>query len=87
MENSQKTLENSINTDVFLLPKLSLICKIKIKRQAQEIVGLEKQVSWFKQQFNLANQRQFSNLRKLSMNLSMFDEKIAASSEDTTMSR
>jgi transposase len=84
MGNSQKTLENSRNSDIFTSEIITDL-QDTIKKQAQEIVELEKQVSWFKQQFSLASQRQFgkSSETSSSMNLSMFDEKIAASSEDT----
>lgn len=84
MDNSQKTLENSTNTDLFTL---SIIAELqdaiisnqsKIEKQSQEINELEKQVTWFKQQFQLASQRQFgkSSETSTSMNLSMFDEKM-----------
>jgi transposase len=90
MENSQKTLENSINTDVFTF---SIIAELqdaiisnrsKIEKQSQEINELEKQVAWFKQQFKLASHRQFgkSSETSSSMSLSMFDEKMTVNSED-----
>ena len=83
MENLQKTLENSVNPDIFTAEIITDL-QDKIIKQAQEILELEKQVSWFKQQFSLASQRQFgkSSETSSSMNLSMFDEKIAASDED-----
>jgi hypothetical protein len=50
----------------------------------QEINELEKQVAWFKQQFQLASLRQFgkSSETSLSMNLSIFDEKMTMNGED-----
>lgn len=90
MENSPKTLENSINTDVFTLSIIAdlqdaiISNQSKIEKQSQEINELEKQVAWFKQQFQLASQRQFgkSSETSSSMNLSMFDEKMTVNGED-----
>lgn len=93
MENSQIILDNGINTDIFAL---SIIAELqdevisnqsKIEKQSQEINSLEKQVAWLKQQFNLANQRKFgkSSETSSSMNLSLFDEKMADNSDDLTV--
>jgi transposase len=87
MENSQKIVENSLNLDGFTFEIFSGLQE-KITKQSQEIVELEKQVSWFKQQFKLASQRQFgkSSETSSSMNLSMFDEKMTANNTDADAS-
>jgi transposase len=90
MENLQKTPENSINIDIFAF---GIIAKLQdevisyhstIEKQSQEINALEKQVAWFKEQFQLASQRQFgkSSETTSSMNLSMFDEKMTENGSD-----
>lgn len=83
MENLQKTHENSGNIDIFT-PEIITELQDKIKKQAHEIIELEKEVAWFKQQFKLANQRQFgkSSETSSSMTLSMFDEKMAKNEAD-----
>lgn len=80
----QKQQENSDNFDIYT-PEIITDLKEKIKKQSQEINELEKQVAWFKQQFQLASQRQFgkSSETSSSMNLSMFDEKMTANVEDS----
>jgi hypothetical protein len=77
MENLTNSLENSLNFNIFTFEIIS-DQQSKIERQSQEIAELEKQVSWFKQQFKLASQRQFgkSSETSSSINLSMFDEKM-----------
>jgi transposase len=79
----QKQQENSANIDIHT-PEIITDLKEKIKKQSQEINELEKQVAWFKQQFQLASQRQFgkSSETSSSMNLSMFDEKMTVNGED-----
>src|SRR3990167_9463417 len=79
----QKQQENSANFDIYT-PEIITGLKEKIKKQSQEINELEKQVAWFKQQFQLASLRQFgkSSETSTSMNLSMFDEKMMANGED-----
>lgn len=83
MENLQKTLENSLNLDIFAL---NLIAELQdeIVANQQEITVLEKQVAWFKEQFKLANQRKFgkSSETSTSVNLSLFDEKMAAENKE-----
>ena len=83
MKYSQKTLENSLNFDIFTF-EIIADQQSRIEKQSQEIVELEKQVAWFKQQFKLASQRQFgkSSETSSSMNLSMFDEKMKMDSKD-----
>jgi transposase len=84
MENSQKTLENSLKFDIFALGIISelqdeiVTNQSKIEKQSQAIHELEKQVSWFKQQFKLSSQRQFgkSSETSSSINLTLFDEKM-----------
>src|SRR5690606_7217250 len=74
----QKQQENSINIDVFTLGIISelqdeiISNQSTIEKQSQEINELEKQIAWFKQQFQLASQRQFgkSSETSSSMNLS-----------------
>lgn len=83
MKRLQKQQENSDKFDIYT-PEIVTGLKEKIKKQSQEINELEKQVAWFKQQFQLASQRQFgkSSETSTSMNLSMFDEKMMANGED-----
>ena len=84
MANSQNTQENSINFDIFtfeIIAELQDELEIQQSRnakQSQEIVELEKQVSWFKQQFKLASHHQFgkSSETSASINFSLFDEKL-----------
>lgn len=81
MENSLKIVENSVNSDSFsfdIIARLQLTYQSTIEKQSQEIAVLEKQVAWFKEQFKLANQRQFgkSSETSVSINLSLFDEKM-----------
>jgi transposase len=54
---------------------------IDLKNKIEE---LERQVSWFKEQFKLANQRQFgkSSETSVSINLSLFDEEMAADEKE-----
>ncbi len=77
MENLQKSYENSGNSNLFTVEAITEL-QDKIRNQAREILALEKQVEWFKQQFKLASQRQFgkSSETSVSMTLSMFDEKM-----------
>jgi transposase len=90
MENSQKSQENSLNFDIFtfgIIAELQDELEMQQSRnakQSQEIIELEKQVAWFKQQFKLASQRQFgqSSETSSSMNLSLFDEKMKMDSKD-----
>ena len=81
MKNIPASLKNGINIDIFTLSILQseIIAKqSKIEKQSKEIIALEKQVAWFKQQFKLGNQRQFGKSSETSsgMNLSLFDEKM-----------
>lgn len=82
MENLQKTQEKVDNFDIYT-PEIISGLKEKIEKQSQEIDALEKQVAWFKQQFQLASARQFgkSSETSSSMNLSMFDEKMTENDE------
>lgn len=77
MKKLQNSLENSDQSNIFTAETVDEL-QAKIKKQAQEIIELEKQVVWFKQQFKLASQRQFgkSSEASSSMNLSLFDEKL-----------
>jgi len=82
MENSLKTLKSSLNPDIFsfdIVAGLQITYQSTIEKQSQEITVLEKQVAWFKEQFKLANHRQFgkSSETAASVNLSLFDEKMA----------
>jgi transposase len=88
MNNSQKNLENSHSFDIFTFGIIASL--------SQENNELSRQVEWFKQQFKLANQRQFgqSSETSTSINLSMFDEKMeiddktdASKSEKITYTR
>jgi len=87
MENSLKTLENSLNLDIFsfdIIARLQMTYQSTIEKQSQEITVLEKQVAWFKEQFKLANQRQFgkSSETSVSVNLSLFDEKMTGDDKE-----
>ena len=87
MENSLKTLENSLNSGIFsfdIIARLQVTYQSTIEKQSQEITVLEKQVAWFKEQFKLANQRQFgkSSETSVSINLSLFDEKMAGDNKE-----
>lgn len=89
MENSQKTLENSQNSDILsfdMITGLQLTYQSALEKKSQEITVLEKQVAWFKEQFKLANHRQFgkSSETAISVNLSLFDEKMAEDDKGTT---
>jgi len=92
MENLQKHLENSIHLDIFTLNLLAELQdeiihhQSAIEKKSQEITLLEKKVAWFKEQFKLANQRQFgkSSETSESINLSLFDEKIGAGDKEAT---
>jgi len=71
MEILQKTQEDCLSSE----DTISFL-QAKIDSQQQEIESLQKQVDWFKDQFNLASQRHFgkSSETSVSLNLVLFDE-------------
>jgi transposase len=83
MNNSREKLENNLNCNIFTFGFIAELLDNQYK-QSQKIAELEKQVTWFKHQFKLSSQRQFgkSSETSSSMNLSMFDEKMAENSKD-----
>lgn len=94
MELLPKTQENNDDFNTFSSEFISGLQRqietqqFHIEMQTQEISELQKQVDWFKQQFKLAGQRQFgkSSETSASMNLSLFDEKMAESLRDNETS-
>lgn len=80
----QKTQENSDDFNIYSSELISGL-QSKIEKQTEEIIELQKQVDWFKQQFKLASQRQFGKSSETSgaINLSLFDEKMTERDQDS----
>lgn len=84
MKTQHKIDDNCINSSIYSSEFITTL-QSELEKKTQRIIELEKKVEWLSHQFKLANQRQFgkSSETSSSMNLSMFDEAMAASSLDS----
>lgn len=74
MKTLEETLENSYNIHSILLA---------MQIQQDENESLKKQVEWFKQQYKLSQGREFGKSSETSQSLSLFDEKMDQSPDES----